>query len=220
MTLLNYPWTLTAGQREDANKLVENFEAIRGVVNGAVDEANLGDIKFADSKLASPLNATPRLVMESTSTLGPLIGPGRWVFQDNARVALAHLDISGGAPLLAAVCLPQCPPLVPKLELVVSYMVSQDAYNPQAPGQILSFHLTPIASVGGSDSLTAVLGTDLATVIFGNPPALSAGTTVMRSGLFDPPGGGVMTFSVTASRATGATFLTAHAALYQRFVEA
>lgn len=179
---LNHP---VAGNSRVPGPLYDNDVAIRAVVNGGIEAANITAGAVTDTCLASPNNLIYRLFHRSDGYGIADMVAGTYYFSDGNP-----LTVSGGAN-------------VPQIIYINSgYAVSSKttklrltgwlASNATAPGITFTFGLYPVTVAGSADVLTATLGTVVtgSTIAMTTPsastvtPAVGADFTLPATGAY------------------------------------
>lgn len=204
---LNHP---VAGNPRVPTPFYDNDVAIRAVVNGNIDAANLAsnavttakitDANVTDAKLASPNNSAYRKIFQATGALGGgSTQQGYWIGQDSGMTASGTARAIPVMSFYFAAADYAVAGLTTKLNLRAQILT-----NATAPTSTFTFGLYPFTVAGGASTQAITLGT----VTSGSTAAIAApgasGAASATSGDFTIPSDGHYTLAVVVSVANTA----------------
>ena len=162
-----FPYTLTAGQTEDARELKANFDAIQARLNGGVNDGDLvAGQTFSEAMLVAPQNALPRQILTASSTLTDSVTVGYYTMVDGgAGVRHGQPGAAEGYRFLHTTSVPSVALL--RTEVAVQAFVYSNSRPALMTFGVGLFNVTAIAGAGASAAVS--LGAPIASCTF-NPP--------------------------------------------------
>lgn len=226
MTSVNLPTPENNSGKAEWSEVYDNDKALREVVNGGIDNANIAaEAGITDAKLASPNNAAYRLLCHSHLSLASDAAAGTYPLQAYSPEP-ANPKVSGGNVINAG--LPFSLPAFLYFD-DADYTVGSKTQKLRLRAQVacnatkaaikFTFGLYPITVAGAADTLTVTLGTVVSSsTVEINEPAASTVTGAVNSDFTIPSDGAYALGVVTSATLTNNSAVLLSAQLQTRSV--